>query len=100
VVGGDYTVSDVEEKVDELVAGMLEDRKRLVARFFYVDRAKYSDVVLKIDAVNKERLESGSCDVIKRVSVSVVKDDLMVIRSMVGGIFLWSDKKVVDSGGW
>lgn len=99
VAGTDSAVSDVEEMVDRLVIGMLEDRKRLVAKFFYVDRAKYADVVLKIDAVYKERLESGCRDVNRPVSVSVVKDDLMVIRSMVGAVILWADKKVVDSGG-
>lgn len=99
VAGADSAVCDVEEMVDRLVVGLLEDRKRLVAKFFYVDRAKYADVVLKIDAVYKERLESGCRDVNFPVSVSVVKDDLMVIRAMVGGVMLWSDKKVVDSGG-
>jgi len=100
VAGTDSAVSDVEEMVDRLVVGMLEERKRLVAKFFYVDRAKYADVVLKIDAVYKDRIESGVRDVNRPVSVSVVKDDLMVIRAMVGGVMLWSDKKVVDSGGW
>lgn len=97
VFGADCAVSDVEEMVDRLIVGVLDERKRLVAVFFYVDRLKISDVVEKIKSVGKSRLESsGKCS-LSRVSVSAVKDDLAVIRSMVGGVSLWSDKKVVDA---
>lgn len=89
VAGSDSAVSDVEEVVDRLVIGMLEDRKRLVAKFFYIDRFKIVDVVEQIKQAGKERSESmGKCD-LGRVSVDVVKRDLDVIRSMVGGVIMW-----------
>jgi hypothetical protein len=93
VVCGDYEVNAVAELVDSLIVGLLEDRKRLVAKFFYVDRMRIADVVVRVDEFFKSRYESGVIKQSERVSVSAVKDDLAVIRSMVGGVALWCDKK-------
>jgi len=93
VVCGDHEVNDVAELVDKLIVGVLDDRKRLVAKFFYVDRVKYAEVVVRVDEFYKSRYESGAIKQRERVSLSVVKDDLAVIRSMVGGVLLWCDQK-------
>lgn len=94
VVGADYTVSDVEEMVDRLVVGMLEDRKRLVAKFFYVDRMTVKTVAESLSVVVRARSIGRS----RGISVDMVKRDLDCIRSMVGGVVMWTDKKVVDLG--
>lgn len=92
VVGGDYAVCDVELMVDALIVGMLEDRKRFVARFFYVDRLKISEVVERVKSMAKSGCESMD---LGRISVDVVKRDLDVMRSMVGGVALYTDKKLL-----
>lgn len=93
VAGGDYEANDVAELVDQLIAGLLEDRKRLVVKLFYADRLAIAVVVEKIKVFYGERYGSGVVGVLERVSVDIVKRDLDVIRSMVGGVILWSDKK-------
>jgi len=95
VVGGDYAVCDVEMMVDRLIVGALEDRKRLVAKFFYVDRLRVADVVDSLKSIAKSSCESMD---LGSISVDVVKRDLDVLRAMVGGVALYTDKKVVDVG--
>jgi len=94
VAGGSCEVNEVAELVDRLIVAMLEERKRLVVKLFYVDQLKRDVVVERIKGFYRERYESGVVGVMERVSVDVVKRDLDVIRSMVGGVLLWSDKKI------
>lgn len=91
VAGTDSAVSDVEELVDRLVVGMLEDRKRLVAKFFYVDRMPVKAVAESLSTIVKAR-SIGRC---RGISIDMVKRDLDCIRSMVGGVVMWSDKKLL-----
>jgi hypothetical protein len=81
---GDFEVNDVAELVDKLVVSMLEERKRLVVCLFYVERLPVKVIVDRLLGVAKERDWPST-----KVSVDVVKRDLDVIRSMVGGVVLW-----------
>jgi hypothetical protein len=81
---GDFEVNDVAELVDKLVVSMLEERKRLVVCLYYVERLPVKVVVDRLLGVAKERDWPST-----KVSVDVVKRDLDVIRSMVGGVVLW-----------
>lgn len=79
VVGsGDYEENAVAELVDRLLKGLLEDRKRIVAKLFYVDRLSMGKVAVGVGIV-----------ISRKVSVDMVKADLNSIRSMVGGVVLW-----------
>jgi hypothetical protein len=81
---GDFEVNDVAELVDKLVVSMLEERKRLVVCLYYVERLPVKVIVDRLLGVAKERDWPST-----KVSVDVVKRDLDVIRSMVGGVVLW-----------
>lgn len=97
VSGGDFEVNDVAELVDRLVVSMLEERKRLVVCYFYVERLPVKVVVERLLCAAKERDWPRST----KVSVDVVKRDLDVIRSMIGGVIMWlcgSDKISLDLG--
>lgn len=85
VSGGDFEVNDVAELVDKLVGSMLEERKRLVVCFFYVEKLPVKVIVERLLGAAKERGWSRDT----KVSVDVVKRDLDVIRSMVGGVVMW-----------
>ena len=86
VMGGDHEENYVAELVDRLVVGLLEERYRLVAKFIYVDRLSMRDAAVRIT----EALAASGVSGVKRVSLSMVNDDLIVLRSMVGGVVLWA----------
>lgn len=75
--GGDHEENKVAELVDRLLKGLLEDRKRIVAKLFYVDRLSMGRVAASVGIV-----------ICRKVSVDMVKADLNSIRSMVGGVVL------------
>lgn len=89
VAGGDYEVNQVAELVDGLVRSMLEDRKRLVACLFYVERLNRGEVADRLVSIAKERGDNELVGKDGRVSVNTISMDLEVIRSMVGGVVLW-----------
>ncbi len=91
VGGGNFEVNQVAELVDRLVRSMLEDRKRLVACLFYIERLNREAIVARLMAIANECGEAADASIRSRVSVDVVKRDLDVIRSMVGGVVLWSE---------
>jgi hypothetical protein len=90
VVGGNFEVNQVAELVDRLIMSMLEERKRLVACLFYVDRLSRNGVADRLAHIAKERSASGLVGKDGLVSVNTVKLDLEVIRAMVGGVVLWT----------
>lgn len=85
VSGGDFGVNAVAELVDRLVVSMLEERKRLVVCFFYIERLSIKVIVERLVVIAKERGWPRS----NNISVAVVKRDLDGIRSMVGGVVTW-----------
>lgn len=76
--GGDYEENAVAELVDRLLKGLLEDRKRIVAKLFYVDRLSMGKVAV-----------SAGYAIERKLTVDMVRNDLNSIRSMVGGVVLW-----------
>jgi len=78
--GGDYEVNAVAELVDRLLKELLEDRKRVVAKLFYIDRLPMGKVAQGAGAV-----------VGRSLTVDMVRNDLNSIRSIVGGVVLWID---------
>jgi hypothetical protein len=85
VSGGDFEENKIAELVDRLIMALLEERYRLVAKFFYVDRLPRGMVAIRAThaAASQGMLEVGT------ISERMVKDDLMVIRTMVGSVVLW-----------
>jgi len=79
IAGGDYEDNKVAELVDKLLKGLLEDRKRLVAKLFYMDRLSMGKVAVSVGNAGGHRL-----------TVDMVRNDLNSIRSMVGGVVLWT----------